>query len=324
MLGRTNKTLWNLFQIKDINGEPQFGIRLNGRQKAVEFYYINYLGRRETVTFPNVSQLFSAKWQKLHLGVKRESVTLYVDCQPLLTQPASLRRQLDLNGELVLGTREPDGVTTPFELQWMLLDCDPSKPDRDNCDELPPGPEEDEKDGKEDMTCEVICPQGPPGFNGTQGPPGETGLPGTPGVPGSPGQPGATGEPGEQGPMGIQGPQGPPGDPGIRLDTTFTSNPGFPQLDTTFTSNPGFPQLDTTFTSNHGFPQLDTTFTSNYGFLQLDTTFTSNPGFPQLDTTFTSSPGFLQLDTTFTSNPGFPQLDTTFTSNPGFLQTAGV
>lgn len=57
MLGRTNKTLWNLFQIKDINGEPQFGIRLNGRQKAVEFYYINYLGRRETVTFPNVSQV---------------------------------------------------------------------------------------------------------------------------------------------------------------------------------------------------------------------------------------------------------------------------
>ena len=28
-----------------------------------------------------------------------------------------------------------------YELQWMLLDCDPSKPERDTCDELPEEPQ---------------------------------------------------------------------------------------------------------------------------------------------------------------------------------------
>ena len=32
-------------------------------------------------------------------------------------------------------------VVLQYELQWMLLDCDPSKPERDTCDELPEEPE---------------------------------------------------------------------------------------------------------------------------------------------------------------------------------------
>ena len=51
MTGNTRKERWNLFQIRDINGNPQFGIRLDGKQRTVEFYFINFQGRLQSVQF---------------------------------------------------------------------------------------------------------------------------------------------------------------------------------------------------------------------------------------------------------------------------------
>ncbi|XP_070195500.1 collagen alpha-1(IX) chain-like isoform X2 [Littorina saxatilis] len=212
MTGNTRKERWNLFQIRDINGNPQFGIRLDGQEKAVEFYYINFQGRLQAARFEKLRRFFNKKWHKIHLSVTRETAELYIDCKPVDSQPIVPRRRIDLNGDIVLGTRESDGATTPYELQWMLLDCDPSKPERDNCDELP---EEPEKKPKPKPTCDVTCPRGPPGFNGTQGLPGDPGVPGEPGSPGSLGPRGLTGPEGRPGREGRPGTSGPPGQPGV-------------------------------------------------------------------------------------------------------------
>ena len=40
-----------MFQIRDINGNPQFGIRLDGKQRTVEFYFVNFQGRLQSVQF---------------------------------------------------------------------------------------------------------------------------------------------------------------------------------------------------------------------------------------------------------------------------------
>ncbi|XP_055956241.1 collagen alpha-1(IX) chain-like [Patella vulgata] len=139
MQGRTRRERWNLVQILDTRGQPQFGIRLDGKKKSIEFYYINYEGRITTLAFQqNLKSLFNKDWHKIHFSVGREYVELYVDCQPIASKPKIPWRPIDVNGEMVLGTRESDGRTVPFDLQWMVLHCDPSKPERETCDELPP------------------------------------------------------------------------------------------------------------------------------------------------------------------------------------------
>lgn len=78
------------------------------------------------------------------------------------------------------------------------MSCDPQKPSRENCEELPryyaaaTGPNQPHVSGPEPQRqCDVQCPQGPPGFNGT-------GLPGPPGPPGRSGQTGFPGLRGRQ------------------------------------------------------------------------------------------------------------------------------
>lgn len=75
------------------------------------------------------------------------------------------------------------------------MSCDPEKPTRENCDELPryyaaaTGPSRPNVAGPQ-PECEIECPQGPPGYNGTDGRPG---LPGPPGISGQTGFPGLRG-----------------------------------------------------------------------------------------------------------------------------------
>ena len=90
----------------------------------------------------------------------------------------------------------------------MVLSCDPQKPTRDTCAELPVSatiPEFNHhiintnsflqsqplylEEPPKHLECPVQCPQGPPGRNGTDGRQGMTGLPGLRGLPGEPGRP---------------------------------------------------------------------------------------------------------------------------------------
>ncbi|ESO92414.1 hypothetical protein LOTGIDRAFT_121119, partial [Lottia gigantea] len=196
MPGKTRREKWNLVQIKDTRGQPQFGVRLDGETKTIDFYYINYEGRVTNLKFSqNVKQLFTRDWHKIHFSVGREYIELYLDCQPIASKPIVPWRPIDVNGEMVLGTKDSTGETVPFDLQWLVLHCDPSKPERETCDELPP----------------------PSGSMGPRGIPGEPGIPGNPGSRGERGSQGPRGADGIDGERGIPGLPGRPGEPGAKV-----------------------------------------------------------------------------------------------------------
>ncbi|XP_064604482.1 collagen alpha-1(IX) chain-like [Liolophura sinensis] len=258
MKGKANREKWNLIQIRDLEGNPQWGIRLDGQKKEVDFHIINFDGTLQRLTFTKAKKIFDKQWHKIHFSVGRDRVEFYIDCVPVESQPLLPWRQVDVNGDIYLGTKDPGGQTVPFELQWMVMHCDPSKPERETCEELPKTPPKPKpRDGllesgygeQKEGRCEVTCPRGPPGLNGTQGPPGfkgergEMGIPGVRGFPGPEGRagprglPGRDGRPGEdglpgaigdKGEPGVRGPQGSPGRDGAKGEVGERGLPGFP------------------------------------------------------------------------------------------------
>jgi collagen type IX alpha len=54
-------------------------------------------------------QVFDKEWHKVHFGVHRERVVLYVDCELSEELPLDIRGKIDVNGEIaiskVAGTR---------------------------------------------------------------------------------------------------------------------------------------------------------------------------------------------------------------------------
>lgn len=205
------KEPWSLIRINDLLGKHQFEISLNPKKEHVDLSILDLEGKLQTTRFSGVA--FKDKgWHKLDLSVYQDRVTLYVDCERLSTLPLDPRGPIDVNGNLMIAKYIPSDVTVAIDLQWLVMNCDPTRPERESCDELQPlraRPAEEQK-------CQ-ICPAGAPGLNGTQGPPGPPGPPGPAGETGFPGYPGAQGpkgEPGLRGVPGVPGPEGPPGSPG--------------------------------------------------------------------------------------------------------------
>ncbi|KAF3831686.1 hypothetical protein GH733_000498 [Mirounga leonina] len=79
-----------------------------------------------------------AQWHKIMIGVERSSATLFVDCNRIQSLPIKPRGQIGVDGFAVLGKlADNPQVSVPFELQWMLIHCDPLRPRRETCHELP-------------------------------------------------------------------------------------------------------------------------------------------------------------------------------------------
>ena len=48
-------------------------------------------------------QVFNDEWHKLHFGVFRDRVVLYVNCQPVGEQPLQpVNSRIDLNGDILI------------------------------------------------------------------------------------------------------------------------------------------------------------------------------------------------------------------------------
>uniref|UniRef100_A0A2K5K0B9 Collagen alpha-1(IX) chain n=1 Tax=Colobus angolensis palliatus TaxID=336983 RepID=A0A2K5K0B9_COLAP len=208
MTGSTLKKNWNIWQIQDSSGKEQVGIKINGQTQSVAFSYKGLDGSLQTAAFSNLPSLFDSQWHKIMIGVERSSATLFVDCNRIESLPIKPRGPIDTDGFAVLGKlADNPQVSVPFELQWMLIHCDPLRPRRETCHELParitPSQTTDER-----------------------GPPGEQGPPGPPGPPGVPGIDGIDGDRGPKGPLGPPGPAGEPGKPGA------PGKPGTPGADT--------------------------------------------------------------------------------------------
>ena len=85
-----------------------------------------------------ISQVFDDNWHKLHFGVFRDKVVLYVNCQPVGEEPLQVvDSRIDLNGDIMIAKEADSQRTQAIDLQWMVMACDPDSVSRETCDELP-------------------------------------------------------------------------------------------------------------------------------------------------------------------------------------------
>ncbi|CAN8001913.1 unnamed protein product [Ixodes hexagonus] len=237
----TRRDPWFLVRVTDVAGTPQFGLNVNGRKNRLDFYAHDVTGKRQVLRFTDV-RVDDREWHKVDLSVFRDHVVLYLDCEKHSSLELQPRAPIDVNGDVNLAKFETDLSTVPLDLQWMVMSCNPSRPERESCIELPPKrvptlpptlpPSPAPPPVPMESVC-VDCPPGPPGLNGTDGVPGLPGIAGSPGVPGVPGfkgelgNPGVPGLPGLDGLPGLPGPTGPVGSKGV---TGAPGTPGVPGL----------------------------------------------------------------------------------------------
>ena len=94
---------WNIWQMLDLEGNEQLAVNLNGELMSLEFVYTSIGNRRETAVFSNLPFLFNSQWHKLFLVVKRDSVTLTVDCIIVDTKNVPARNKVNLDGFTHIG-----------------------------------------------------------------------------------------------------------------------------------------------------------------------------------------------------------------------------
>ncbi|KAH9390185.1 hypothetical protein TYRP_007739 [Tyrophagus putrescentiae] len=263
---RSGNRSWTLLRINDYNGEPQFGLRLMPASKTVQLYSMvtveegSSRARLEQFNFTDVPYFEESEeggsWSKVHLSVTPTNLSLYVNCQRVGGLELDGRKRLattaiDLTGDVWLAKYDDDFSTVPLDIQWMVMNCDASRPQRDRCSEIsksqhkrkslitttllksepryvvvtdvePPPPVCCQPPYTEDdiraialevlkQNLEALAVQ----FKGT---PGRAGRPGKSivGPPGPPGEKGERGDRGERGFVGQPGAQGVTGNQGPR------------------------------------------------------------------------------------------------------------
>lgn len=124
MIKNTVNKVWNVWQIVDEDGYKQAGLRLNGDQQALEYFLMGADGNLQTVTFPGLSVLFNTKWHKVMIGVERDQVTLYVDCQPVDQKPIKSKGLINTVGDTLIGRLDSDPeASVVVRIACCLLSC---------------------------------------------------------------------------------------------------------------------------------------------------------------------------------------------------------
>ena len=138
---------WHLLQVTNSYEESQLMISLNVESEILEVGLPTVEGDLQIVQYHH-SILFDQRWHKIMLGVTNEFVNLWVDCKPVhdvegrLNSPLGSRGRFDIdNGFFSIARLSESPITVPetplIDLQWMVINCDPMRPARGNCDELP-------------------------------------------------------------------------------------------------------------------------------------------------------------------------------------------
>lgn len=218
------KVPWQLIRISNVKNETEFAITLNSKQQVIEFSYLSHENIMEN-TFFSTPQIFNKNWHKIHFGVSAENVILYIDCKKVDAKRLKPRGIIDVSGKISLAKLLHANFTIPIDLQWMVLNCDPTVPERESCEEIP---NSEGLKNKQFNDCKEFCApllnetinrlriletelenkEGFPGAKGEKGELGRTGLEGPMGPPGNSGSPGHSGLKGD---TGVPGPIGPPG-----------------------------------------------------------------------------------------------------------------
>ncbi|XP_041422970.1 collagen alpha-1(IX) chain-like [Xenopus laevis] len=208
MRDRTQDEVWNLWDMQARNGVEQFRLRLYGELNSVDVYNVAASGREKVTTFRNVETLFDGKWHKLSLSVRRDQLTLLVDCQQIGTSSVNIYGTARVDGFSTLGRRIKDDTTANIDIQQFELFADAGRSVEETCCDIP---------GVNDDRCadlgEAILPTS---CNCLPGDPGFEGFPGAKGEKGNQGPEGYIGVYGRQGYRGAKGGQGSRGDTGLR------------------------------------------------------------------------------------------------------------
>ncbi|XP_056377096.1 collagen alpha-1(IX) chain-like [Hyla sarda] len=224
MKEKTHEEVWNLWEVESRNGAEQFRLRLYGEMNAVDVYNAAASGRDKVTTFENLDKLFDGKWHKLSLSVRRNQLTLYVDCQQVGSSPVNLYGTIKTDGISTLARRLKDDATANVEIQQLDISADVARAEEATCCELT-GVCSDLGENVAPTSCN--CLPGEPGFPGFSGPKGEKGKQGPAGYVGAYGRQGYKGSKGAQGRGGDTGPRGDPGPDGSEGPSGFQGEIGF-------------------------------------------------------------------------------------------------
>lgn len=159
----TARRSWDLWQVSDLQGQEQVGLRFQDNNRSLDFFYISPRGSQMLRTFAGVEKLFDGDWHKLALSVKDSQVKLLIDCEEVsvesLDEPRPvIRRGYTSIAKRAVGDRsvsvrwqlsssnfsacvDPSDedlclVSLQVDLQQMELSCDPEKAYSEECCEL--------------------------------------------------------------------------------------------------------------------------------------------------------------------------------------------
>ncbi|KAK1792719.1 hypothetical protein P4O66_012642 [Electrophorus voltai] len=131
----TRKDRWFLWQVLDQAGDSQVSVVVDGAKKAVEFSAVGVLKNGLHFAFKSqeVHSLFDRQWHTFGLAVRSNTVALYVDCRLIERRLIEERDIVDMRGCTLIATRAEDGRPVDIELQEILVFCDPSAAEEDQC-----------------------------------------------------------------------------------------------------------------------------------------------------------------------------------------------
>lgn len=140
---------WYLFHLSNSYEESQMYVKLNPSSQTLELSLPQIDGHLQVIEF-EYRELFDQRWHKVMLGVTNEKASLWVDCRPVHYIDGTFDAELDARGYFdtsggyvsVAKFVEHSVITAEspeVDLQWMVLSCDPLKPAKETCDELPVG-----------------------------------------------------------------------------------------------------------------------------------------------------------------------------------------
>ncbi|OXU17879.1 hypothetical protein TSAR_012100 [Trichomalopsis sarcophagae] len=82
------------------------------------------------------NMIFDKNWHKLQFGVLKHQIILYIDCNRINILDTQPRGRIDVDGRICISKYTESDLTVPIDLQWMVLYCDPSRPERESCEEI--------------------------------------------------------------------------------------------------------------------------------------------------------------------------------------------
>ena len=139
MASKTRSEHWDLLDVQDDRGQTQFSVRFDGKQREIHVLYLDNYGEISIAKFnkKEVRNAFLKQWHKIFISFADKQATLVIDCENTYNVPLANMATIGSTGQMVIGQSQKER-TVMFDLQWMVIHCDPSKASRPNCAEIKP------------------------------------------------------------------------------------------------------------------------------------------------------------------------------------------